>query len=97
MLETLVDHNDGYNAPLSNEKLRHAFSKVMAETKEEERNTNNVIMDNFCQSPITTNTQRKNAKIPNKRRIASDILEETLKGFKILRLHSTTNNSEYYN
>ena len=25
------------------------------------------------------------------------ILEETLKGFKILRLHSTTNNSEYYN
>ena len=51
-------------------------------------------MDNFCQSPVTTNTKRKNANIPNKRRITSYILEETLKG---LMLHSTINNSAYYN
>ena len=31
MLETLVDHNDYHNAPLSNEKLQQAVSKVMAE------------------------------------------------------------------
>ena len=63
MLEALVDDNGCNNAPLSNEKLRQAVSKVMAETKEEERdakrNANNVNMDTFChQSPVTTNTQR---------------------------------------
>ena len=61
MLETLVDCNDRNNVPLSNEKLRKEISKVMAETEEEERNiildVNTVTMDNFCQFPITTNTQ----------------------------------------
>ena len=62
MLETLVDYNDRNNAPLSNEKIWQAFSKVMAETEDEERdakcNANNVTMDTlFHQSPVTTNTQ----------------------------------------
>ena len=51
-------------------------------------------MDILCQSPVTTNTQRKNANIPNERRITPEILAETLKG---LMIHSTINNSEYYN
>ena len=82
ILETLVDHNDHQNAPLSNEKLLQAVSKVTEETEEEERNTNNVTLGTLCQSPVTTNTQRKNSNIPNERQIASDILAETLKGFK---------------
>ena len=35
MLETLVDHNDCHNAPLSNEKLQQSVSKVMEELEEE--------------------------------------------------------------
>ena len=59
-----VYYNDCNNVPLSNEKLQQAVSKVMAETKEEERDAkrdaNNVTMDTFChQSPVTTNTQGK--------------------------------------
>ena len=51
-------------------------------------------MDNFCQSPVITNTQKKNASIPNERQITSDILAETL---KVLTLNSTINDSAYYN
>ena len=51
-------------------------------------------MDTFCQSPATTNIQRKNANIPNERRITLDILAEMLNG---LTLHSTIINSAYYN
>ena len=68
MLETLVDHNDCHNVPLSNKNLRQAFSKITAEMEEEERNfnnttmeecnANNATMDTFCQSPVTTNTQK---------------------------------------
>ena len=64
MLDTPVDYNDHHNASFSNEKLRQSISKVMAETNEEKRNiisdANNVTMDNFCQCPVTTNTQREN-------------------------------------
>ena len=35
MLETLVDHNDCQNAPLSDEKIRQAVSKVIEETEKE--------------------------------------------------------------
>ena len=35
MLETLVDYNDRNNSSVSNEKLRQAVSRVMAETEEE--------------------------------------------------------------
>ena len=100
MLDTLVDYNDLQNAPFLNKKLRQSISKVMAETKEKEHNIipddNNVTMDTFCQSPITTNTQRENADtiFTSERIITSDILSETLKG---LTLYSTINESSYYN
>ena len=38
LLETLVDHNDQQNSPLSNDNIRQAISTVMAETEEGERN-----------------------------------------------------------
>ena len=78
MLDTLVDYNDHHNALLSNEKLRQVTSKVMAETEEEECNiipdANNVTMDTFCQSPVTTNTKVENANtiFKSERRITSD-------------------------
>ena len=46
-------------------------------------------MDNFYQSPVTTNTL-----FTNKRRITSDILGERLRG---LKFYSTINDSAYYN
>ena len=53
MLEALVYYNDHHNAPLSNENLRKAVSKFMAETEEEERkiilDADNVTMDTFSQ------------------------------------------------
>ena len=102
MLETLVDCNDCNNAPLSNDKLRQEASKVMAETKEEEhdskRKANNVTMDTFChQYPVTTNTQGEIENVTNEKRISSEILEETMKGFNGLTILSTINGSEYYN
>ena len=98
LVETLMDHNDCHNAPLSNEKLRQAVSTVIVETEEEERDTkrnvNNVTMDTFIQSPVTTNTQRNKTDVPNERQISLDILAEMIKGFKGLTLQSTINNSE---
>ena len=55
----------------------------MAETEKQEedakRNVNNVTMDTFFQSPVTINTQRKDANMTNERRIALDIHAETMK------------------
>ena len=69
LVETLIDHNDRHNVPLSNGKLRQAVSTVMEETGEEaldaKRNANNVTMDNLIQFPVMTNTPRKKAKVPN--------------------------------
>ena len=89
MLETIVDHNNRRNAPFLNENIQQAVSKVMAETEDEERNSNNVTMeesnansvtmDTLCQSPVTTNIQRNNANFPNERRISSVILAERIK------------------
>ena len=90
LLETVIDYNDHQNAPLSNGKLQQAISTVTTETEEEEpeakRNSNNMTMDNFCQSPATTNTQGKIANVPNERQISSNVLAETIKGFKGLTL-----------
>ena len=101
LLDTLIDHNDRHHLPLFNEGLRKSVSKVMAETEEEERNvkhnTNNVDMDTFCQSPVTTNIQRNIASVPNERQMLSEILAETIKGFKRLTLQSTIKDSAYYN
>ena len=84
MMETIVDYNDHKNLLLYNEKLQQSVSKVMAETEEEEgdtkRDTNNMTMDTlFCQSPVTTNTQRKDANVANERQIYSNIPAETIK------------------
>ena len=68
LVKTLIDHKDRQNLPLSNEKLRQSVSTVMVETEEEERdaerNSNNVTMDTFIHSPITTNTPMKIANVP---------------------------------
>ena len=72
----------------------------MAETEEEERNiitgVNNVTMDTFCHSPVTTNTQGENANtiFTSERRITLGIVAETL---KVLTLHSKIKDSAYYN
>ena len=64
LLDTLVEYNNDQNAPLYNEKSEQAISKVIADTEEEERNimsdANNVTMETFCQSSVTTNAQRDN-------------------------------------
>ena len=100
LVETLIDHNDHRNVPFSNNKLQQAFSIVMVETEEEEcdaeRKANNVTMDTFIQSLVTTNKPRKKGNVANERRISSKILEEMLKGFKGLTLASTINDSAYY-
>ena len=85
-LETLVYYNDCNDAPFSNENIRQAVSRVMAETEEEECDSecdaNNVTMDTlFNQSPDMINTQRKNANMTNERRIYPNILAETIKEF----------------
>ena len=50
----------------------------MAETEDKEhdakRNANNMTMDTFSQSLVTTNTQGNIANVPNERRISSVIL-----------------------
>ena len=73
----------------------------MAEMEEEECNAehdaNNVTMDTFCKSPVTFNTQSKNSKVANERRVSSDILAETIKGFEGFTHQSTINDSAYYN
>ena len=72
----------------------------MAKKDEEERdakhNANNVTMKTFCQYPVTTNTQGNILNVLNGRRISSNILAETIKGFKVLTLNSTINDSAYY-
>ena len=68
-METLMDHDDCHNVALSNEKFLQAVSTGMVEKEEEEHNVNynvnNVTMDTFFQSPVTTNTLRKIENVPN--------------------------------
>ena len=54
-------------------------------------------MDTFIQSPVTTNTPRNIANVPNERRITSEILAEMIKVFKELTLQPKINDSAYYN
>ena len=85
---------------MSNENLRQAICTVTEETEEEELNiildANNVTMDNFCQYPVTNNTQGENANtiFKSERQNTSYMLAEMLKG---LTLDSTINDSAYYN
>ena len=54
-------------------------------------------MDTFCWSLAMKNKQRKNTNITYESQMSLDILEEMIKGFKVLTLQSTINDSEYYN
>ena len=93
--ETLVYYNDRNYAPLSNEKIRKEIHKVIAEEEVDARNINldvhNVTADNFCQTPVTPNTQgeNENAILTIERLNNSDVLAESLKGL-------TINDAGYY-
>ena len=78
---------------MSKDKLLQAINTIVAETKEEERNSNNVTMYTFIQPPVTNNTPREKTDVANERRISSDGLIETLKGINRLTLQSTIYNS----
>ena len=77
-----------------------AVSTIVAETEKEERdakrNPDNVTMDTFIQSTVTTNTSRKKTNVPNEKRISLESLAETIKGFNIFTLQSTIKNSADY-
>ena len=84
ILENIVDYNDRNNTPFSNEKLRKAVSKIVAETEEEEhdakRYANNVTIYTLCHKSIDiTNTQGKISNVTNERLISYDILVEAIK------------------
>ena len=78
LLKSVIEHNDHQNVALSNDNLRQAIIKVVAETEDEDfeakRNANNATMGNLSQSPVTTNTQGNIENVPNERQITSDIL-----------------------
>ena len=86
MYETLVDYNDHNDALLTNYKIWPKIRKVIA--KEEVNASNitldahNVSTDNFCQTPITPNTQGDNEKmiLESERLNNPDAMAETLKG-----------------
>ena len=69
MFETIFDHNDCHNTPLSIEKRLQAVSRVIVETEEGKRdaknNANNLTMDTFLLSPVAINTQWKDANVTN--------------------------------
>ena len=65
----------------------------MTEKEDEKRNTNNVTTYTFIQTPVTTNAPREKTDTANERQISLDILTETIKGFNILTIQTTINNS----
>ena len=65
----------------------------MAETEEEERNSNNVITDTFIHPPGTTNTPRDKIDVENEGRISSDSLTEMIKELNKLAFDSKINYS----
>ena len=80
ILDSLIDDNERHSTPLSSKNLQDTFSRVMEEEeKYSERNVNNINMDTLFQSPVTINTQRKDANVKNERRIAADIHAEMMK------------------
>ena len=72
------------------------MADTKGEERDEKRNANNMTMDTFIQSPVTTKTPRKKTNYPNKRRIPSNSLAETVKGFNRFMLQSTINDSTDY-
>ena len=74
-----------------------AVSTIISKTEEKERdakrNANNMTVDNFIQSPVTTNVPINKSNNPNEKRISSDSLAEMIKVFIILTLQSKLNES----
>ena len=87
-----IEHNYRTKTPFSKDKLQQSINTIMSGTKGEESNANNVTTDTFIQTPVTTNTPREETDIANERRIYSECLIETLKGFNRLTLQSAINN-----
>ena len=59
LLETMIEHNDDTKTPLLKEKLPQVINMIMAETKEEERNANNVTTETFIHTLATTNAPKE--------------------------------------
>ena len=98
MLDSLLYYNHRQGTPLYSKKLQEAVSRFMEEgEKYAERNIKKVNVDDFFQSPVTINTQKKDANLTNERRIASDIYAETIKEFKGCVIRSTISNSAHSN
>ena len=97
MLDHLNGYNDRHGQLFPSKKLRDAVIRVMKEEEEEiESNINNFTMDTSFQSPIAMNAQNKDENMSLKRRLASVILAETIKNFKVCTIQSTINDYVYY-
>ena len=101
MLETLVDYNDRNNAYC----LMGSFSNQSVKLWKKRKRKNVTpkltpimrLWILFIMSPpITTNTQGEISNVTNEKRISSEILTETIKGFNGLTIQSTINDSENY-
>ena len=80
MLDSLLGHTHCHGTPLSSKNLQEAVSRVMEEEeKYYERNANNITTDNFFQSPVTINAQKKDVNMTYERQISLGILTETIK------------------
>ena len=58
----------------------------MEEREDKERKANNVTTDTFIHPPVMTNAPREKTDVENDRRIYSEILTETIKGFNRLTI-----------
>ena len=65
------------------------------EVKYAKRNVNDVTPDTLFQSPITINSQKKDANLTYERQIALGILTETINEFKGCTIQSTISNSAH--
>ena len=79
-LDSLIDYNHCHGTPQSIKDPQEAVSRFMEEEeKYAKHNVNNVTKDDFFQSPVTINAQKKYVNVKNERRIALDIHAETIK------------------
>ena len=101
MLDYLLDDDERHDTILSIKDIQEAIIRVMSGTEQEDKyakpNVNNVTMDNFFQSPVTINTQRKDAHNTNERQIDAYIHADTMKEFKGFTIQSTISDSAHSN
>ena len=96
MLDHINEYNECHGKQLSSKKLQEAILRVMEEEEEEiKSNVNNIIAETSFQSPVAMNAQKKYANTSYERRLASGILEETIKEFKGCTIQSTIKDSGY--